>query len=287
MASPQTENGYTMLANELLDAFCKTRISGEARQVLDVIIRKTYGFKKKKDKIALSVFSETTGIQKPHVVRAIKKLQDMNIIKVLNGSTASIYCLNKNHNEWLALPKKVTANIVANNGNKLVPKKVTAVAKKGNESLPKKESTKETKRNSLKKERKEIFSLSHKLYPGTKRTEQTEYKELLKHPDSDKVISLILPAIENQIAWRKELENTRQLVPSWQTFKNWIAFRNWEMLVPTKKRDDYFSKYGNVCAFPECELPVSITIEKRGFCSKEHYDQLREAELNNDNWIKS
>ena len=44
MASPQTENGYVKIATELHDALCKTRISGEARQMLDVIIRKTYGY---------------------------------------------------------------------------------------------------------------------------------------------------------------------------------------------------------------------------------------------------
>jgi phage replication O-like protein O len=49
--SPQKEHGYTPIANEIYDAFVRTRISGEARQVLDCIIRKTYGYNKKEDKI--------------------------------------------------------------------------------------------------------------------------------------------------------------------------------------------------------------------------------------------
>ena len=52
MAMPQVENGYTRIANELLEALAKIRIPGEARQVFDVIMRKTYGFRKS-DPIAL------------------------------------------------------------------------------------------------------------------------------------------------------------------------------------------------------------------------------------------
>ena len=47
MVSPQWENGYTKIANEILESLARIRINGEARQVLDVIIRKTYGYGKK------------------------------------------------------------------------------------------------------------------------------------------------------------------------------------------------------------------------------------------------
>lgn len=80
MASPQTEEGYTKIANELLEALAKIRIPGEARQVLDVIIRKTYGFNKSADLISLSQFVFFTGLKRPNVVRAIKKLLEMNVI---------------------------------------------------------------------------------------------------------------------------------------------------------------------------------------------------------------
>jgi len=47
MKSPQTENGYIKIANELWDALTGIRIPGEVRQVLDYIFRKTYGYNKK------------------------------------------------------------------------------------------------------------------------------------------------------------------------------------------------------------------------------------------------
>lgn len=80
MANPQIENGYTRISNEILEALARIRIPGEAMQIFLVIIRKIYGFQKKKDVIALSQFCLATGIQKPNVVRAIKQLQTMNLV---------------------------------------------------------------------------------------------------------------------------------------------------------------------------------------------------------------
>jgi phage replication O-like protein O len=110
MASPQLEDGYTKIADEILDKLAGIRVPGEAMQVLLVIIRKTYGFDKKHDWIALSQFLEITGIQKPHVRRAINKLCAMKIICVAKKGNDyhAKYCFNKNYDEWIPLPKKAT-----------------------------------------------------------------------------------------------------------------------------------------------------------------------------------
>lgn len=108
MANPQCEDGYTKIANELLEAQAKTRIPGEARQVLDAIARKTFGYNKREDAISLSQFVLATGIKKPNVVRAIKQLQAMNlIIKTDNGKT-QIYRINKDFETWKPLSKAIT-----------------------------------------------------------------------------------------------------------------------------------------------------------------------------------
>lgn len=122
MASPQTENGHIDIANELMEAFCKIRIPGEAHQVLNVIFRKTYGWHKTWDAIPLSQFVDMTGIKKPNVVRSLKILFDMNIIVIekdniieTNNTTLSKkittitkYCIQKNYELWKPLSKKIT-----------------------------------------------------------------------------------------------------------------------------------------------------------------------------------
>ena len=49
---PQIENGYTRIANEILDTLCMFSIPGECMQVLNCILRKTYGYQKKEDRIS-------------------------------------------------------------------------------------------------------------------------------------------------------------------------------------------------------------------------------------------
>jgi phage replication O-like protein O len=146
MANPQKEHGYTAIANELFDALCSIRVNGEARQVLDVIFRKTYGFNKKEDRIALSQFVENTGMSKPKVCRSINKLKDMNLIVVTKKENDdNIFRVNKDYVTWRALPKKETI--------KSFPKKEIIVPQKGKASFPKKGHTKDNTTKDNTKER--------------------------------------------------------------------------------------------------------------------------------------
>ncbi len=122
MANPQSENGHIDIANEVQDAFCHIRIAGEQRQCLDFIIRKTWGWKKKEDIIAISQFYKATGIPKPHIIRALKALEDRKFIVANNGNRyGKSYRFNKNYEQWKSLPKKVTQKIVAKKGNLPLP----------------------------------------------------------------------------------------------------------------------------------------------------------------------
>src|SRR5215204_2020779 len=125
---PQIENGYIRVATELFEALTKIRIPGEARQIFDFILRKTYGFQKKEDQIALSQFCLATGMKKPAVVRAIRKCESMRliVIKKDNGNINS-YSIQKDSTHWISLSKKI-----------ILSKKITSVIKKDNLSLSKK-----------------------------------------------------------------------------------------------------------------------------------------------------
>lgn len=131
---PQLEDGYIRIATELWEAFMKIRIPGEARQILNAIIRKTYGWQKKWDTISLSQFEKMTGIKQPNIVRARKKLLDMNLIIIKKDNKDNVsYCIQKDYHKWRPLSKKITLS-----------KKIMAVIKKDNESLSKKIDTKDT-----------------------------------------------------------------------------------------------------------------------------------------------
>lgn len=138
---PQLKNGYLRLANELVEAYTRSRIPGEAMQCLWFIIRKTYGFGKLEDKIAISQFSEATGLKKQHAHRAISKLVELNLVTKNGDGLIVSYRINKDSSTWKLSPKKVT-----------YPKKVTSVPKKGDKEYPKMVNTKDTLKDTITKE---------------------------------------------------------------------------------------------------------------------------------------
>jgi len=91
------ENGYTGKADELLEAYCKFRIPGELRQVLDCIERKTYGYHKKMDWIAQSQIAEMTEMNRSNVNRSLSKLITHKLV-IKNDNQLGI---NKNYEEWI------------------------------------------------------------------------------------------------------------------------------------------------------------------------------------------
>ena len=149
MASPQIENGYIKVSNELYDALIKTRINGEARQMLDAIIRKTYGFSKKEDAISTSQFMQMTGMSKNAVNRARSKLVEMNIITVSQKGypvtqkgyrQILTYSIQKDYEKWKRYPKKDT---VSQKESNCIPKRVQRVSQNVSNNKQYKRNTKD------------------------------------------------------------------------------------------------------------------------------------------------
>jgi len=106
MASPQLENGYTKIANEILEALAKVSFRGSTRNVLDCVLRKTYGFSKKEDKISISQFCQMIGVSKRTVIYSIQELEEKNIIFVKKNvnegeKDTNTYEFNKNYETWV------------------------------------------------------------------------------------------------------------------------------------------------------------------------------------------
>ena len=105
MASPQIENGYTRIANELLDKLCSYRIPGEEWLVLATVIRKTYGFKKITDAISFTQFEKSTLMKRSNVVRAIRGLVSKKILRSIKSDTGATttYSIEKDYDKWVGV----------------------------------------------------------------------------------------------------------------------------------------------------------------------------------------
>lgn len=131
MASPQTQNGYIKIANEIAEILMRVKLTPNQHSILWAIWRKTFGWNKKSDQISLGQFTVLTGIKPPHVSRTLKELEKMNIITVDRISKMKIvYGFQKNYEKWL----NVT---VRSNGYKsqLLPHTVTTITAHGNKTI--------------------------------------------------------------------------------------------------------------------------------------------------------
>ncbi|HHG0455582.1 TPA: replication protein [Citrobacter freundii] len=90
------DDGYTRIANELLEAVMAADLTARQLKVVLAVIRKTYGFGKKFDRITNTQIAMMTGIHHTHVCKAKNEMIAMNII-ISNGQTIGV---NKVISEW-------------------------------------------------------------------------------------------------------------------------------------------------------------------------------------------
>lgn len=74
-----------------------------------------------------------------------------------------------------------------------------------------------------------VFDNFRKLYPGTKRGNQTEFENFKKkHKDWNNVLPKLKDSLLIQISEREEKLKKKQFVPEWKNLQTWINQRCWE-----------------------------------------------------------
>ena len=229
MASPQLENGYTKIANELLEAFARTNFSAYQRRVIDAIVRKTYGYRKKMDHIPISQIVELTQIHKCHVSRALKELNHRNIVTRLGNQIA----INKNWQGWQQLPNGVTRKKVTPSGLK--------VTQRGIKKLPDGAGSKERKK--LSKEIYAHFDEFWSAYPR-KVDKKRALKVWEKLKPSKELADTILGAVEKQRQAKEQKQTMGEFVPEWPHPTTWLNGERWEDEVINPKDSGLCEKCG-------------------------------------------
>ena len=100
MASPQVENGYTRLANELLEALCRARLGGREMRVVLAVARLTYGYGEKEAKISLRRLSQLTGIPKEDVCKTLRRLAKKKVVSVRKEKGRLRMGIQKDYEKW-------------------------------------------------------------------------------------------------------------------------------------------------------------------------------------------
>ncbi|MDK1227291.1 replication protein [Cronobacter turicensis] len=90
------DNGFTRIANELLEAVIVADLTARQLKLVLAVMRKTYGFGRALDRISNMQIAEETGIHHTHICKAKNELIAMNIL-VSSGNQIGI---NKVVSDW-------------------------------------------------------------------------------------------------------------------------------------------------------------------------------------------
>ena len=216
MANPQAENGHTDIANEILESLYKITISPLEWRVLLFILRKTYGWHKKVDRISLSQFAKGIGIDRRIAHRTIKKLSSKQMIAVIQTDDSQIlsYEFEKDYSKWKLSSKQMTLS-------KLSSKQMTKLSSKQSP----------TKENEKKILYTQEFQTFYQAFPKKKARKDAAKAWLRLDPDPS-LIASIMTALEKQKAsedWKKE---NGKYIPFPAT---WLNGRRWEDEIPEVK----------------------------------------------------
>jgi phage replication O-like protein O len=113
-STPQIENGYTRIANELLEAIISFNFSSRQLNVLFSIIRCTYGYNKKSDSISGWQISKMTNIDRSNISKTINELIKLNVLikhengRLSHGFFVNELSINKDYKTWTTVAKTTT-----------------------------------------------------------------------------------------------------------------------------------------------------------------------------------
>lgn len=219
MASPQLENGYTSIANEILDNLCKLSLNGTELKVVICIFRYTFGFRRKSHKLSASFISRYGNCELSSVKRALKRLQEKKIVVCVNpekkGVTAELM-FNKNYEQWATSSKKATSSEITISSKTATRPVAELTPEPVAELTPKK--IKKEKQNINKNIYDDFFEKVWKPYPrklGKSSVTQKAKKELYEAGEN-----VVLGAVNSYMAEIQENGTAEKYILHGSTFFN-------------------------------------------------------------------
>ena len=103
MASPQKENGYTPIANELLEQIYRRKFSASQLKILLLVIRFTYGFNRTTAKLSNTFIAAGTGMHEITVSKEVGTLLRDNVLKLYKKPSfhsSRVIGINKDYESW-------------------------------------------------------------------------------------------------------------------------------------------------------------------------------------------
>jgi phage replication O-like protein O len=152
VTGPQLEDGYTRIANEILEQAAKCRLTGTHYRILLVIWRYTYGFKRADAELSVSFLAEALSVGKGNISAPLKELIQIGAVRVTGkkGNTRKL-AFNKYFEEWKIPERHATAG-----RNKATRSDVSEATRSTSTEATRSGVTKKERKKTLKKDTRQL-----------------------------------------------------------------------------------------------------------------------------------
>ncbi|CAJ2717526.1 replication protein [Burkholderia pseudomallei] len=231
--SPQLENGYTRLANELLDALIGAGLTARQWAVVMAVIRKTYGFNKTSDEIGLSQLVAMTGLDKGNLSKTVRELESAKVLNRSAGVHGYSLGINKKHKQWGLLNQQPQLskrqplsnqqqNGCHNDNEGVVESTTSGLSKRQPQNTSLKTTQKTTPKDNLSRSLRERFEVFWEAHPKKKSKTAAE-KAFAKRKPDEQLFADIMSGLERAKTSVEWLD--KQFVPypaSWLNDGGWM-----------------------------------------------------------------
>lgn len=212
MASPQLEDGFTRIANEILETTAAAKLTGTQYAIVLCVWRYTYGFNRKCCSLSISFIGKATGMSRRGIQYEINTLIERNILAVLHEPTFNKpreIMFQKDYTKWSILPQ-------ANQSATGEPECTSTGEPECTQERQIKDSI---KKDMCKSGLTEPFQRFWDAYP--KRRHKQEAFEIFKELNPDEtLLTVIIESVKRQAASEEWQKNNGQYVPLPTTYLN-------------------------------------------------------------------
>lgn len=117
MAGPELKDGYTQIANEILEEVARRKFNGTQHSILLIVWRYTYGFNRKSHELSVTFLAEAIQSDPKGVKRELGRLLERKVLKVTkvaHGKRSRMIGFNKYFSQWTEgenpPPKKIESS---------------------------------------------------------------------------------------------------------------------------------------------------------------------------------
>lgn len=109
MATPQLEDGFTRIANEILEAIITSPFNATQQKIILLLLRRSYGFNRKSCQLSISFIEKATGLSGRGIRTELNALIKTGVIDVTcepTFNTPRELSFQKDYSKWSVAPQE-------------------------------------------------------------------------------------------------------------------------------------------------------------------------------------